>query len=147
MLPAQDNSVVVTIANEAADAAVVADALEAFGATHGVPREALVALQVSVDEIVSNVIKYAWKDGVYQIHVRITSQTDAVKVEVVDDGEAFNPFGAPEAPTSQKSSKPSAGGIGIHMVRQLMDQVEYARKGMRNHTVLLKRCRLLPPRR
>lgn len=142
MLHAQPHSVLVTVANDAADLAIVAEALETFGAEHAVPLKALVALQVSVDEIVSNVIKYAWKDGGHQVHVRITAQTDAVEVEVVDDGEAFNPFAAPHPPTSEQDARPGPGGIGIRMVRRLMDEVEYARKGACNHTVMLKRCRL-----
>ena len=136
MLRAKDNSILVTIANELSAAAVVAEALEEFGAKHGVPREALVALQVSVDEIVSNVIKYAWKDGAHQVHVRVTAQAEAVEVEVIDDGEAFNPLTAPSPRRSPKGSRPRPGGVGIHMVRQLMDGIEYARKGTSNHTVM-----------
>lgn len=142
-----DNSIHLTIANDVADAALVAEALETFGAKHGVPHEALVALQVSADEIVSNVIKYAWKGGAHQIHVRITARTEAVEVQVIDDGEAFNPLDVPELRRSQDASTPGAGGIGIRMVRQLMDVIEYARKGTINHTVMMKRCRLGAPRR
>ena len=143
MLRSQDNSILVTIANDRAEMAVVAHALDRLGATHGIPREALVALQVSVDEVVSNVIKYAWVDGAHQVHVRIGVLADGVEVEVVDDGRAFNPLDAPPPQASSKTGeRPVPGGVGIHMVRQLMDGIEYARKEARNHTVLTKRCAL-----
>ena len=120
----------------------MAEALEEFGAKHGVPREALVALQVSVDEIVSNVIKYAWKDGAHQVHVRITAQADAVEVEVIDDGEAFNPLTCPGPSQHRRRARGRVpGGVGIHMVRQLMDGIEYARKGTSNHTVMTEAVR------
>lgn len=143
----QDTSIHLTIANDVADAAIVAEALETFGAKHGVPHEALVALQVSADEIVSNVIKYAWKGGAHQIHVRITARTEAVEVQVVDDGEAFNPLEGPDLRRCEDASTPGPGGIGIRLVRQLMDVIEYARKGRVNHTVMVKRCRLGASRR
>ena len=142
MLRSQDNSILVTIANDRAEMGVIVRALDRLGTTHGIPREALVALQVSVDEVVSNVIKYAWVDGAHQVHVRIGVLPDGVEVEVVDDGRAFNPFDAPPPPASKKGERPVAGGVGIHMVRQLMDGIEYARKEARNHTVLTKRCAL-----
>src|SRR5262245_54831525 len=145
MLPSRVNTIVVTIANDVADIAVVADALEKFGVEHGVPHQALVALQVAVDEIVSNVIKYAWKSGAHQLHVRITAQAHAVEIEIVDDGEAFNPLHAP-VPRHPQKGLPAPGGVGIHMVRQLVDMIEYARKGMSNHTIMTKRCTIgVPP--
>ena len=147
MRPSQDNTTRVTIANDVAAIAVVAEALEKIGAKHGVPQEALVALQVAVDEIISNVIKYAWKGGAHQVHVRITAQADAVEVEVIDDGEAFNPLNAPRPRPSRKGLRPAPGGVGIHMVRQLMDAIEYSRKGTSNHTLMTKRCTLGAPRR
>ena len=147
MLRSQDTSIHLTIANDVADAAIVAEALERFAATHGVPHEALVALQVSVDEILSNVIKYAWQGGTHRIQVRITARTDAVEVQVVDDGEAFNPLDPRDLRRSRDAAAPGPGGLGIRLVRQLMDDVEYAREGTANHTVMTKRCRLGTPRR
>ena len=147
MLRSHDKSILVTIANERAEMARVAEALHRVGMAHGVPHDALVALQVSVDEVVSNVIKYAWDDGKHQVHVRIAVLEDGVEVEVVDDGEPFNPLDAPPPPrASTAGERPAPGGIGIHMVRQLMDGIEYARHEGRNHTVLTKRC-ALPARR
>ena len=146
MVPAHDNTVLVTIANDLADIAVVTGALEKFGAKYGVPREALIALHVAVDEIVSNVIKYAWKGGTHQLQVRISAHAHAVEIEVIDDGEAFNPLTAPAPARLHKGIRPAPGGVGIHMVRQLMDRIVYARKGTRNHTTMTKRCTLgVPP--
>ena len=142
MLRSHDNSILVTIANERAEIAGVVEALHTIGTTHGIPSEALVALQVSIDEVVSNVIKYAWNGGAHQVHVRISVLGDGVEVEVVDDGEPFNPLDAPPPPPSTPGERPAPGGIGIHMVRQLMDGIEYARNAGRNHTVLTKRCAL-----
>ncbi len=141
----QDNTILVTIANDVAGIAVVADTLEKFGRKHGVPRDALVALQVAVDEIVSNVIKYAWKSGAHELHVRMTAQAHAVEIEVIDDGEPFNPLYAPVPRPPQQAPRPVPGRVGIHMVRQLMDGIEYARKATSNHTTMTKRCTLGAP--
>jgi anti-sigma regulatory factor (Ser/Thr protein kinase) len=77
--------------------------------------------------------------------VRITARKDAVDIEVIDDGKAFNPLTVPP-PKRSPGRKPRIGGVGIHMVKQLMDRVEYARTDGRNHMILTKRCTLgVPP--
>ena len=115
MQRSQDNSILVTIDNDRAEMVVIARALDRLGTTHAIPREALVALQVSVDEVVSNVIKYAWSDGAHQVHVRINVLADGVEVEVVDDGQAFNPLDAPPPPAAKTGERPALGGVGAHL--------------------------------
>jgi anti-sigma regulatory factor (Ser/Thr protein kinase) len=146
MLQSRESTICLTIRNNRADLAMLSAALDRFGVEHGVPRESLVDLQVALDEIVSNVIKYAWPEGgTREVSVRMTARKDAVDIEVIDDGEAFNPLSV-APPKRSPGRKPRIGGVGIHMVKQLMDRVEYARTDGRNHMIFTKRCILgVPP--
>jgi anti-sigma regulatory factor (Ser/Thr protein kinase) len=129
------------IRNDVADLESVSKAMEQIGAKHGVPDMSLFQLQVALDEMVSNVIKYAWPDpGAHKIEIRITVGGDGIEVEIIDDGRMFNPLAAPEPEKPLPGQRPRPGGVGVHMTKQLVDRIGYARSGNCNHTTLTKRC-------
>ena len=136
-----EHRVHLAIRNELADLALLSDALEQFCVRHGVTSKTRGHLQVALDEIVSNIIKYAWPDGgAHKIELFISAVTDGIKLELVDDGQAFDPLAvkAPAQPTA--GSRPRPGGLGLHMVHQLVDGIDYVRRRGRNHTTLTKQC-------
>jgi len=80
----------IVIRNDMAELANLRDSLERIGAELGVPGKPLMQLQVALDEIASNAIKYGWPDGGnHKLFVRITGQQDRIEVEIVDDGREF----------------------------------------------------------
>ena len=68
------------------------------------------------------------------------SAAGQVDVEIIDDGRVFDPLDAPGTPPPPPGQRPRPGGVGIHMVKQLVDSIEYARIDGRNHTTLTKLC-------
>ena len=69
----------VTIRNDLADIAVLRDAVDRVGANSRIPSATLYDLQIVLDEIVSNVIKYAWPaGGAHEVRVRLTVDRDAI---------------------------------------------------------------------
>jgi anti-sigma regulatory factor (Ser/Thr protein kinase) len=109
------------------------------------PEKALFQLQVAIDEMVSNVIKYAWLEAdAHDIEIRITARHDGVEVEIIDDGRRFDPRAAPKRDKPLPGQRPRPGGVGVQMTRRLVDRIEYARIGNRNHTTLTKLCALGP---
>jgi sigma-B regulation protein RsbU (phosphoserine phosphatase) len=141
--PAQTTRIV--IRNDVADLAALTAAIERMGAEDDMPEESLFQLQVALDEIVSNVIKYAWPDGgAHEIEIRITAREDGVEVEIIDDGRAFDPRDAPKRDKPRPGRRPRPGGVGAQMTKQLVDRIGYARIGSRNHTTLTKLCALGP---
>ena len=128
----------IVIRNDMAELANLRDSLERIGAELGVPGKPLMQLQVALDEIASNAIKYGWPDGGnHKLFVRITGQQDRIEVEIVDDGREFDPRLAPPS-EPQKAGRRQPGGLGIHLVRQLVDRLDYERVGGRNRTVMTK---------
>jgi serine/threonine-protein kinase RsbW len=101
---------------------------------------ALLQLQMALDEVVSNVVKYSWQDdGKHEFLVRITVHLDRVDLEILDDGQAFDPLSVPP-PATLIDGRPRPGGLGIHLIKKLVDNFTYERIGERNHTTLSKRC-------
>jgi anti-sigma regulatory factor (Ser/Thr protein kinase) len=97
-------------------------------------------LGVVLDEVLSNVVKYAYGGGserpmVVDAIVRPTS----LEIEVIDEGPAFDPLARDAPDTQQALSERPIGGLGIHIVKELMDEVEYRREGERNHLRFKKR--------
>ena len=135
----------VVIRNNIADLATLTTAMQRVGAEHGMPEESLFQLQVALDEIVSNVIKYAWPDGgAHEIEIHITAREDGVEVEIIDDGRTFDPRDAPKRDKPLPGRRPRPGGVGVQMTKQLVDRIGYARICSRNHTTLTKLCALGP---
>jgi anti-sigma regulatory factor (Ser/Thr protein kinase) len=131
----------VTIRNEIGDLAILGEALRRFCAEHAVGRRTLMQLHVTLDEIVSNIIKYAWPEGgAHELSVRMSAAANVIRIEVIDDGRAFDPRTAPEPRPHVSRRRAGPGGIGIHLVRQLVDEIAYDRADNRNHVVVTKRC-------
>jgi anti-sigma regulatory factor (Ser/Thr protein kinase) len=128
------------IRNEMAELAILREALKRFCAQHAIGDKILMQLQVTLDEVVSNIIKYAWPEGgAHEVLVQMAVGPKAIQIEVVDDGQAFDPRSVPAPARITRGSSPRPGGIGIHMVKQLVDDVAYTRTNGRNHTTLTKR--------
>jgi serine/threonine-protein kinase RsbW len=131
----------VRIRNDLSDIGIVRDTLDNLAREFGIPALALTQLQVALDEVMSNVIKYSWDDGArHEFLVRIIVQPDRVNLEIVDDGREFDPMAAPSPNHTPGGQRPQPGGLGIHMIKKLVDHFTYKRIEGRNHTTLSKAC-------
>ena len=133
-------SATICLHNQPAEVAKVRDALDCLGRELHLPTAELIELQIVLDEIVSNVIKYSWSDGGrHEFTVRITVEADDVVLEIIDDGAPFDPRRAPEPQRRPAARVSRPGGLGIHLTRKLIDRLEYERVDGRNHTMLTKK--------
>jgi serine/threonine-protein kinase RsbW len=130
----------IRIANDISEIARVADLVDSFGATNQLPNEVVVALNVSLDEILNNIISYGYEDaGAHEIVVRLELRSGIIDVVVEDDGKPFDPLAVP-APDLE--AKLRLGGVGLHFVRNLMDGLEYARRDGINRLRMMKKSGL-----
>ena len=118
----------------------LAEAVEAFGAAHKIPDAVIFAFNLSLDEVVTNVISYAFADvQEHPIDVRLRLAGDVLHAEVSDEGRPFNPIDVPTPDLDAPIDERRIGGLGIHIVREMMDTLEYAREGGMNILRLTKR--------
>jgi phosphoserine phosphatase RsbU/P len=114
--------------------------LAEFGRRHGLAPKVVHDLNLALEEILTNIISYGYTDNrEHEIKVRLSMQPGEVKAEVEDDGQPFNPLEVPEADTAQSLEERTIGGLGIHLVRKLMDGLEYKRQGDRNLLTIRKK--------
>lgn len=96
-------------------------------------------LQLSVEEIVVNVIDYAYPLGMKgDITVKMMWDGKSLKIVVVDSGVMFDPTLVETPDISLMAEERQIGGLGIHLVRKLMDSVNYEREDGKNILTLIK---------
>ncbi len=120
--------------------------LDAFGAAHGLPGDGAWPLQLALDEVLSNIARHGSAgDEAAAIEVAIEYRNGALELTVSDDGPAFDPLQLPEPDVLAPLEERDPGGLGVHLVRRLMDHVEYRREGGRNRLVMTWRPKRAAP--
>ncbi len=98
------------------------------------------AFDLALEEWLTNIISHAFTDQrEHFIVVRLNMTPGEARVEVEDDGREFNPLTHPPVDTGVPLEQRSVGGLGLHMIKKLMDVVEYRRTEGRNILTLRKR--------
>lgn len=130
----------VTIGADRSEIARVSAAFAEFAEAHALPPAVRRSLHVALDELLSNILVhgFAGRDG-GQITVEAVLRTDRVCVTLTDDGGPFDPLAMAAPDTTLTTQARRIGGLGIHLVRQMMDEVSYQRRADRNVVVLAKR--------
>ncbi len=129
-----------TLANRSSELQRLASKLEQFAQNHRIPDSDVHALSLSLDEVITNIIAYGYDDqGAHQILVRLALANGRLTAEVEDDGRPFNPLTAPQPDLTSAVEDRPVGGLGIHLVRSLMEQVDYRRESGKNHLIMSKR--------
>lgn len=124
----QQNGTTFSIRN---DRTAVPDALKTVGeflARHAVADEDISALELALDEILTNQINYGFRDGsAHEMLVDVRIDRDQLTVEIRDDGVPFDPLGIAAPDLEAGIVERQIGGLGMHFVKTLLDEVSYRR--------------------
>ena len=114
--------------------------IEAFGTAQGLSPDVVSKLTLAVDEVVTNIISYAYDDeDEHQIGIYVALDGDSLCLRVDDDGRAFNPLDAKKPDLQLDIDQRPIGGLGVHIVQTFMDALEYRREDGRNILTMRKR--------
>lgn len=138
-MPAPTLSLV--LKNDLSELPRIAEAIEAHGEGHDWPVKWVLNVNLSLDELITNVVSYGYEDsGEHEIRVTLTEQDGMLEVVLEDDGVAFNPLSeAPEPDLNASVEERRIGGLGVHFVKSLMDEVSYERRSGCNRLTLVQR--------
>ena len=115
-------------------------AIEDFGRDNNWPPDLTFQVNLVLEELWLNVVNHGHDGGFHEVEIELTSEAEALTIEITDDGKPFNPLNEAPAPDVTASLEDrSVGGLGLHLVRTLMDELRYRREGGRNHLTLVKR--------
>ena len=129
------------IANELDELRKVNAAIEELAEEENWSPDVTFQIGLVVEELGVNIVNYGHDDDqAHEIKIVISSEDEAVTVEIEDDGHAFNPLvDAPEPDLDAAVEDRTVGGLGIHFVRTMMDEVHYQRQQNKNCLTLVKR--------
>ena len=128
-----------TIENRIEELRRLAALVEEFGAGENWPPDLVFQVNLVLEEVAINIINYGHDGGLHEIEIALTSELDALTIEVIDDGRAFDPTKDATVPdVTLPMEERSVGGLGVYLVRTMMDEMRYRREGGRNHLTLVK---------
>ncbi len=118
------------------------DALRELWVRCALPEDLEVPVVMCLEEVLSNVIRHGCRPGRdYDIKVRygvLGGAPGGIEVEVSDNAAAFNPLSLPPPDLSVPLEQRKAGGLGVFLVRKMMDEVHYDHRNGRNHLLFRK---------
>jgi len=132
----------VTLSNHLSELERLHQVLWQFGKEQDLPKNLINTMNLALEEIVTNVIEHGYEDnGEHSIIIRCSVQDGQVMVEVEDDGQPFNPLQSPDPDISKPLEDRPIGGLGIYLVRNVMDAFDYTYQEGKNQIRLKKRIR------
>jgi serine/threonine-protein kinase RsbW len=111
----------------------------AFAEARGLRPAATWPFQVALDEVLSNIVRHGKAPSPIQVSLRLTG--DVLEMLIEDSAGPFDPLAAPAPDTQAALEARPIGGLGLSLVRGLMDVVEYERVGGANRLTLRRRLR------
>ena len=106
-----------------------------FAAEHGLAAEDQTRTLILLEELLTNLSRYGYPnqpepDGVAEVTLELVG--NQLTIEFDDNGDAFDPLGEAKPDLNQPVESRPVGGLGLHMVRQLSEEVHYSRRNGRN---------------
>jgi len=105
---------------------------------HECPQDIQGKIEIAVEEIFVNIANYAYSPDIGNAVIYI-SVTDKIVIRFEDTGKPYNPLEKPEPDLDKPLIERDIGGLGVFLVKKLMDNVEYERVGNRNALVMTKK--------
>ena len=112
---------------------VLRNAIHSFGLCIGMERKALKKYEVAAEEAIVNILHYSQAND---IEIVLSSQDSAFTIQLMDDGLPFDP--TEHTPNNKTIDERQIGGMGIHLIRQIVDEMHYERKKEKNILRMVK---------
>jgi len=115
-------------------------AVAEFCRVHGLDDSVEFDLNLVLEELFTNTVRHGGCEGVPQAaRVRLRLAPPGVEVNYRDQGLPFNPLDAPPPDLNVPLLERKVGGLGLHLVREIMQDVRYQRSGEMNQLTMLRR--------
>ena len=114
--------------------------LDSLLGPRGCPDGTMMQIRLAVEEIFVNIASYAYApgEGMAELRCRFLESPTRVEIQLLDSGEPFDPLAREDADTSPDALMDRVGGLGILLVKTLMDEVEYAYRDGQNVLTMRK---------
>ena len=115
---------------------------EKIGRSIGVSDKSIFEMNLALDELFTNIISYGFKDHQeHTIKINIKVEDDMLDMRIEDDGIPFNPIESRTPDFQCGIEECKIGGLGIHLIKKLMGDIQYRRIGDKNVLILSHKIR------
>jgi anti-sigma regulatory factor (Ser/Thr protein kinase) len=130
----------IILANDIAEVSRLNGFIDEVGEAFSLSPDVIFNLNLVLEEAVTNVVMYAYPEGKCG-SIEIVAKCDGSSVTFVisDSGKPFDPTMVPDVDVTLPAEERRIGGLGIFLIRQMMDSLEYRRHGGKNILVLNKK--------
>ena len=135
MAPSAELSI--ALSSRLPELAELAIKVEEFLHSCGVPDATILQINIALEELLTNTIKYGHRDGAsHPIGVSLAVALGRITVAIEDEAAPFDPFARPPVDTAAPLDDRNPGGLGIHLVKEMIERVDYQRVAGRNCVTL-----------
>ena len=123
----------ISFANDMQELTHVLQVVNVFLEPRALPSKLVYAVNLILEEILMNIIKYGYDDGEsHEIEVQIEVEQEEIALTVIDDGREFNPLTVPPPDRSKSAMDRLEEGLGLQFVRHMRNAIEYRREEDQN---------------
>ena len=132
----------IILANEISEISRLYDFIEEIGNEFSLTPDVIFNLNLVLEEAVVNIINYAYPKEEHQsIYLSASLHEGSVIFVLTDTGKEFDPTMVPDADITMSAEERQIGGLGIFLIRQIMNEVKYERIEGKNVLTLEKKLR------
>lgn len=119
--------------------AKVRDFVAEYALSLGLSDKEIGNIRLAVDEAYTNIIKHAYKNiPAKPVNIQMGSNGSQLWISIKDEGESFDPATYSEPDLKKRIKNKQRGGMGVYLIRKLMDSVQYTRTGQMNEIKMIK---------
>jgi len=113
--------------------------LEELGEEWAIPMQLVLSLNLALEEALTNIISYGYDDSdEHFIEICFYKIDGGIRIILIDDGHEYDPTAKADPDVTMAADDRPIGGLGIFLIRKIMDKIEYQRKENKNHFTLTK---------
>ncbi|NUM75772.1 ATP-binding protein [candidate division KSB1 bacterium] len=129
-----------SLKNDLAEITRASAAVDELGERHHAAPEALYAVNLALEEVLTNTISYGYDDGAaHEIIVHFSMQDGELTLTITDDARPFDPLQAPAPDVNAALEDRPVGGLGIHLAKTMMDGMHYRYESGKNILTMKKK--------
>ena len=137
-----DKKLFIRLKNYFSEIARVSQLCNDFCKKNNLSKEINRAIDLALDEILNNIMKYGYDDNnEHEIAVKLLLSDNTLSMIIEDDGRPFNPLDVPEPDTEASLEDRTVGGLGLYLVRNVMDSIQYTYENNKNVINMIKNIR------
>ena len=129
-----------TLPNDIETISQLNEFIDGFCEETGISKDVCMSLNLAIEEAVVNVMNYAYPEGtVGHVDIEVDADKESITFVISDTGKPFDPTKKEDVDITLPAEKRKIGGLGIHLIRRIMDDIDYQYTDKKNILTLKKK--------